>query len=125
MSNSNIFYVHLSDGHKSMQNKIAVQLQVKCLVLTYLMLSDGPKPMQSITDINEKLSVESYCWDQRIPLIAIFIFYPSFQETEGDIYVRYHPALGITVMALCVANVSILFIVINMYMNVIKAQTCL
>lgn len=36
MSISNIFYVHLSDGHKSMQNKIAVQLQVK-----YLMVPNG------------------------------------------------------------------------------------
>uniref|UniRef100_K1QC66 Putative ferric-chelate reductase 1-like protein n=1 Tax=Magallana gigas TaxID=29159 RepID=K1QC66_MAGGI len=37
--------------------------------------------------------------------IIIFIQVGSLlQETEGDIYVRYHPALGITVMALCVAN---------------------
>lgn len=37
--------------------------------------------------------------------IIIFIQVGSLlQETDGDVYVRYHPALGITVMALCVAN---------------------
>lgn len=37
---------------------------------------------------------------------------------EGDIYVRYYLVFGIIVMVLCVVNVSILFIVINMYMYI-------
>lgn len=37
--------------------------------------------------------------------VIIFIQVGSLlQETDGDVFVRYHPALGITVMALSVAN---------------------
>lgn len=104
MSSSNIFYVHLFDSYKSTQSIM-------------------------ITEINAKLSI-ALLWSEEflniifIFLIVFFILYPPIQETDGDVYVRYHPALGITVMALCVANVSFYFIVIviNMYMYVIKVK---